>query len=49
MKYSICTLAPAHMPKMSFGRGPALALGDEVDPVLLDVERLVRLGVVNDR
>ena len=29
--------------------GPALALGDEVDPVLLDVERLVGLGVVNDR
>ena len=48
MKYSIWTLAPAHMPKMSVGRGPALAHGDVVDPVLFDDEGILRPRLVND-
>ena len=30
------------------GRGPALALGDEVDPVLFDLEGILHVGLVHD-
>ena len=49
MKYSTCTLAPAHMPKMSRGVAQRSLGGMKSTPCCSTWNASVRLRVVNDR
>ena len=49
MKYSIWTLAPAHMPKMSLGVAQRSLSGMKSIPCCSTLERVLDVRLVNDR